>query len=271
METKTDEPVLELTNTNNKPKSAKSEKNNHHLDFKCNIKGCSYFFATVESLQVHISCHRLESNGFKCQIDDCQNLLFDKWKKCSLHLWKKHGLDLDLLSCALCPGIKMANFSQLEVHNKTHSDERQFVCSVCQKGFKQMAQLRNHSVIHLDKTRSVVPSWFAKKQCDLCEKFFADSKCLKKHVQAVHSKLKPYICQVCNHQCARKSMLEMHMRQHTGEKPYECDECQYRTGDHNSLRRHKMRHSGEKPYRYTYLLYYGSDHIQVKISTESEV
>ena len=124
----------------------------------------------------------------------------DKWKKCSLHLWKKHGLDLDLLSCALCPGIKMANFSQLEVHNKTHSDERQFVCSVCQKGFKQMAQLRNHSVIHLDKTRSVVPSWFAKKQCDLCEKFFADSKCLKKHVQAVHSKLKPYSCRICNHQ-----------------------------------------------------------------------
>ena len=44
-------------------------------------------------------------------------------------------------------------------------------------------------------------------------------------------------------------MMEMHMRQHTGEKPYECGECDYRTGDHNSLRRHKMRHSGAKPYR----------------------
>ena len=29
-----------------------------------------------------------------------------------------------------------------------------------------------------------------------------------------------YICQVCNHQSARKSMLELHMRQHTGDKPF---------------------------------------------------
>ena len=103
----------------------------------------------------------------------------------------------------------------------------------------------------MDKSSTAVPNWFRKKECELCNKYFADSKCLKKHVQAVHSKLKPYICNVCNHQCARKAMLEMHMRQHTGEKPYECNLCQYRTGDHNSLRRHKMRHSGEKPYRYT--------------------
>ena len=72
------EPV-EVTHTKTKA-ITKSEKTNHPLDFKCNIKGCSYYFATVESLQVHISCHRLESNGFKCQIDDCHHL-FDKWKK----------------------------------------------------------------------------------------------------------------------------------------------------------------------------------------------
>ena len=40
------------------------------------------------------------------------------------------------------------------------------------------------------------PLWYTKKQCELCDKFFSDSKCLKKHIQAVHSKLKPYICQV---------------------------------------------------------------------------
>merc|ERR1712109_397551 len=99
-------------------------------------------------------------------------------------------------------------------------------------------QLRNHSVTHMDKTRKTVPTWFAKKQCEICEKFFADSKCLKKHVQAVHSKLKPYSCRICNHQCARRAMLEMHMRKHTGEKPYKCSQCPYASIQSAAFKRH---------------------------------
>ena len=68
-----------------------------------------------------------------------------------------------------------------------------------------MAQLTNHVVgSHLrnnaEAAKVVLPAWCSKKQCDLCQKYFSDSKCLKKHVQAVHGKLKPYICHVCNHQ-----------------------------------------------------------------------
>ena len=35
---------------------------------------------------------------------------------------------------------------------------------------------------------------------------FSDSKSLKKHVQAIPSKLKPYICQVCGHQPKEKQI-----------------------------------------------------------------
>lgn len=189
-------------------------------DFKCDIKGCPCNFSTIESLQLHKSCHNASSTGFKCQFENCKLTTFDKWKKCSIHLWKSHGIDLDLMSCPLCPNLRLANPHQLEIHNQTHSDARKYVCSICYKGFKQLAQFRNHAVTHLDKTKQNVPSWFMKKQCDLCKKYFADSKCLKKHVQAVHSKLRPYICQVCNHQSSRKAMIEMHMRQHTGDKPF---------------------------------------------------
>jgi hypothetical protein len=37
-----------------------------------------------------------------------------------------------------------------------HSDQRSFSCSVCKAKFKQLAQLKNHSVIHMDKDKDVV-------------------------------------------------------------------------------------------------------------------
>jgi uncharacterized Zn-finger protein len=161
--------------------------------------------------------HSEEVSKFKCHT--CSKV-FDKWRKCSLHIWKVHKFNLDLFSCDLCPNFKTSTANQLEVHNQIHSKEKKFACSICMKNFAQLAQLKNHTVTHMDKNKDSVPVWYSKKQCELCQKYFADSKCLKKHVQAVHSKLKPYICHVCNHQSSRKAMLDMHMRQHTGEKPF---------------------------------------------------
>lgn len=129
---------------------------------------------------------------------------------------------------------------------RVHSENREYECPVCGKCFKQSSQLRNHRVMHLNRKSNEVPRWYTSKTCELCGKTYADSKCLKNHMQAVHSKLRPYVCNVCGHSSARKAMLQMHLRQHTGDKPYSCELCEYKTGDHNSLRRHIMRHTGRK-------------------------
>ena len=213
---------------------------------KCQWKGCRYSFSS-DQLSLHESCHLPENDkGFKCfKCDDDE--VFENWTSCSSHLWSKHKVDVGLFQCPICKDYRTPTQSKLDVHVQIHSEDKQFGCSVCRKRFRQLSQLKNHSVIHVAKT--ALPFWYTKKQCEICERYFSDSKCLKKHIQAVHSKLKPYICHVCNHTSARKAMLELHMRQHTGEKPFECDSCPYKTGDHNSLRRHKMRHDGNKPYK----------------------
>lgn len=142
---------------------------------------------------------------------------------------------------------------KLLTHMRVHSETREYECSECRKCFKQASQLRNHRVMHLDRKTLEVTRWYTSKKCDICGKTYANSKCLKNHIQAVHSKLRPYVCNVCGHASARKAMLQMHYRQHTGDKPFSCDMCKYKTGDHNTLRRHVMQHTG-KYYTYNMLL-----------------
>jgi uncharacterized Zn-finger protein len=55
-------------------------------------------------------------------------------------------------------------------------------------------------VVHLREKAMELPKWASPKLCDLCKRTFSDSKSLKKHVQAIHSQLKPYICQICGFQ-----------------------------------------------------------------------
>eukprot|EP00095_Tigriopus_kingsejongensis_P007897 maker-scaffold1406_size42870-snap-gene-0.16 protein:Tk07897 transcript:maker-scaffold1406_size42870-snap-gene-0.16-mRNA-1 annotation:"hypothetical protein L798_10673" len=228
---------------------------------RCSYPNCSYRFAE-EELKIHSACHTtpgLETHdpgqtpAFRCCKCEWTGL---KWRKCAMHLWANHGIDIDLLSCSVCQKFKTVYPAQLENHHETVHGPRKILSS--SSGVQTFAAVSPPGnpgpTQHLrPEARNSVsepyPEIKKKKQCDICSKYFSDSKSLKKHVQAVHSKLKPYICQICNHQSARKTMLEMHMRQHTGEKPYSCEECPFRTGDHNSLRRHKMRHTGQRPYK----------------------
>ncbi|XP_043285413.1 PR domain zinc finger protein 5-like [Venturia canescens] len=248
-------PTLQENVASKNPSAQSAQQNKKALDLKdrevkCTYRGCPYKFSTDITMQQHAVCHidvPYCSNIFKCNI--CKDVKFTKWRSCSLHLWKKHQIDVDLFQCNICKAYKSATMVKLLTHMRVHSENREFECPDCGKRFKQSSQLRNHRVMHLDRKSSDVPRWYTSKTCDLCGKTYADSKCLKNHIQAVHSKLRPYVCNVCGHSSARKAMLQLHLRQHTGDKPFNCQLCDYKTGDHNSLRRHMMRHTGVRPYK----------------------
>ena len=150
-------------------------------------------------LEKHEQCHVSNEAGdhfkFVCSQSGCEHFDtshgFYTWNECSIHLWNKHQIDVGLLSCSTCKTYKTATRTKLDIHMLIHSEDRQFACSVCKKRFNKLSQLRNHSVSHMNKESEVIPVWYSKKKCELCGKFLADSKCLKKHIQAVHSKLKP--------------------------------------------------------------------------------
>ncbi|RUS88333.1 hypothetical protein EGW08_003904 [Elysia chlorotica] len=214
----------------------------------CPMMGCKAKLKTEEGLRIHMDCHNMEDTALTCK--EC-HAPHDFWKNLRLHLWKKHKIDCDLLTCSKC-NYKTDTRHKMSIHMEIHSDTKPYTCDVCGKGFRQVSQMKNHQVTHVkDNSKEVGQYWFNAKKCDVCDRVFANSKCLKKHKEVVHGNYKPYECTFCSHTTARKAMMELHMRTHTGEKPFKCDICKYSTGDHNSLRRHKMRHTGQKQYRCT--------------------
>jgi len=252
----------------------KLEADHEFRTLKCAVKSCGFMFKKLENLRYHQRCHNSETSDFQCL--ECPEK-FEKWRECATHLWKSHSIDCDLFLCGICKGFRTMYPRNLEAHCQIHSNLKSFQCDVCSKRFNQLSQLKNHIVTHLDKTIAEIPGWAKPKQCDICSKHFSDAKALKKHVKEIHSKLKPYICNICNHKSARKAMLQLHMRQHTGDKPFHCDICDYKTGDHNCLRRHKRRHTGFKPYKCPHCSYAATQsstfrsHLKSKHSDKPEV
>ncbi|CAG2164161.1 unnamed protein product [Oppiella nova] len=213
----------------------------------CEFKGCSVRFRALENLQKHHRCHSDSGSGFVCS--NCSKNS-EQWPSMAGHLWRSHGIDLELHACEHC-SYRTYSLSILEnIHKRIHSNEKNFLCDTCGKGFKNCKQLINHKVKHVVKTPVLKTH-----ECHICLRTFNDARTKKVHLNNVHHKTRPYICNHCNHSAASRSALRTHMRQHTGEKPFKCDKCNYTTSDHNSLRRHKMRHSGERPYKCPFCSY----------------
>ena len=74
--------------------------------------------------------------------------------------------------------------------------------------FKSKAFLRKHiRNIHLDHRSH---------PCTMCEKSFKDKKTLLKHTIAIHDKVKPFLCELCNFESARIDNLNLHRRKSHG-------------------------------------------------------
>ncbi|XP_066249027.1 oocyte zinc finger protein XlCOF6-like isoform X1 [Euwallacea similis] len=211
---------------------------------KCPYGSCKVLLGDPKKMDFHVQSHLEE--GFKCI--ECQEK-FLLWKPLTSHLWLLHKIDMELFACDKCD-YKTNSLSKLNtVHKLIHSTVKAYQCDTCQKGFKNQKQLRNHKRIHREVTDKAV------EKCELCSKTFSEKRRLKYHMDSVHKKLKPYLCNFCGYKGSCRASLKMHIRSHTGEKPFSCDQCQYSTTDHNSLRRHKLRHTGQKPYKCSYCPY----------------
>ncbi|XP_060871516.1 zinc finger protein 239-like [Metopolophium dirhodum] len=84
--------------------------------------------------------------------------------------------------------------------------------------------------------------------CNICDKNFHKPSLLTVHSRK-HSGVKPFECDSCDKAFFHAGNLKRHKKTHTGYKPFECDSCYKRFFQPGDLKRHKMTHSGDKPFK----------------------
>ena len=170
------------------------------------------------------------------------------------------------LVCNIC-GTGFPFQSHLDVHLRTHSGERPFLCNICDQKFACLATLRQHQhLIHSSekphkcdvcdkrfKRRSdvnrhrVMHTGEKKYECEVCGKKFTRNTSLWEH-RASHPELEASQrnkCDTCGDGFLRKVDLASHMNQHTGERPYVCPMCEKGFISQVQLNQHRRRH-GDK-------------------------
>lgn len=160
-------------------------------------------------------------------------------KKTSLKAKYKSVYDQREHVCHAC-GKKFLMKCELRNHLKIHTGEKPFMCSVCGKCFRIKSMLNEHTRIHLDDRRH---------SCFECGKSFVQSSGLKDHFVAVHSKVRAHVCSVCGQEFFRITLLNYHMRSHTGEKPYCCSVCGKKFALSRQLRSHVVIHGDDCPFQ----------------------
>ncbi|KAM7376893.1 hypothetical protein PAMA_013592 [Pampus argenteus] len=137
--------------------------------------------------------------------------------------------------CDVCCKMFLTS-KQLQIHMRTHTNEKPYHCGECGRGFTTKGPLTIHMRIHTGEAPYICPDcgWSFKRKINL-----------DNHV-TVHSGLKPFVCGICGKACARKTYLTVHMRTHNGERPYKCSLCEKAFTQSHCLKTHMKSHQGDE-------------------------
>ena len=236
----------------------KSEANEEFMDFADDNSDKQQkgedepqFYTSVMKLKyMGLPDSSIEEN--KHQICPICKQFFESAEKMWEHRMKEHE-EQTRVYCETC-GWNADNKEELQCHMlSTHGKEigefKDFICSICGKGYSSKTGLNHHMLRHSEEG----PPQFTCPYQGCISKLHSKGA-LKNHIRRVHLKIAPKLSCPENG-CARRfdsvSALRGHQVLHSDERPLVCDYpgCDKSFRESKHLKVHRMQHTDERPLR----------------------
>ncbi|KAL3884754.1 hypothetical protein ACJMK2_024863 [Sinanodonta woodiana] len=122
---------------------------------------------------------------------------------------------------------------------KRASVSERYICSICEKDFRQSGNFHNHMKSH---TESLLYC-----KCGNCGSMFNSAEKLLHHMQKEHTGSNPYKCEHCDRDFSQLNNLRRHLRVHK-EKTLKCPFCVRTFNEEYYLTMHVGMHTGLRKY-----------------------
>lgn len=206
-------------------------------EYKCGY--CEQSFKQPSQLKKHTMKHTGEK-PHKCSY--CDNA--SAFKDCvKMHELTHTGISPDKAkdtTWAVCQKIWLTP-SRLKTHMQKHSEKKPYSCNECGKSFRFRAAgaLKDHMQIHIRESELNISK---RKPCVLCGEMFLPKGVEMKEHMLIHSKGKPFKCEICGDLIKHAKLFKKHLLIHTRE-PYKCTYCERSFKLQCQLKVHTMVHT----------------------------
>uniref|UniRef100_A0A1E1WLF8 Protein krueppel n=1 Tax=Pectinophora gossypiella TaxID=13191 RepID=A0A1E1WLF8_PECGO len=188
-----------------------------------------------------------------------ENIVETKEKASVKKRGRPKSIKTDIKKTEICEecGKSVRNLKEHALRHIPMKDRKRIKCKECDKTFSTYgSRYKHYRIKHLG----------IKKHCDICNKDVTD---LNTHRLVAHnSEQLRFACAVCTRRFISPSALEAHMLLHTKDKPYECDICHKKFRMQVNLTHHKRSvHEKEKSHlcQYCSKSFFKKYHLQIHL------